>query len=398
MTTQQIESYLKERPGYLKKGAESLCDILDNQGYIVTKEQCADALSNVRKEFRGVEATQTIKYTLTGDVEDFSDKVTPPVDLSNYQPVKVWGKDGNWSASYELKSDEEEEELRKSVEKVKEELKNYIDSRPKKETPKETGKGRGMIVLTDLHLGALVGNLVKNTPEYSYQKAIDYLEDAAERINKRGFSEVRISILGDIIESFTGRNHPETWKELHSTGYGANVVIMAYEILSNFLSKINNLTEVYVIGGNHDRVTQKNDEDSEYGVAKIISYFLNSNSDYEVFYDHMIMTVAMDGIDYILSHGHLPMVKKNPEYLILNYGKNRDNFTLILTGHIHSRQRVDQTNTAMVLSDSRNYRAYSCPSIFTGNFYSEQLGMSSTPGFMVIESHDGKPEVTDITL
>ena len=45
---------------------------------------------------------------------------------------------------------------------------------------------------------------------------------------------------------------------MQSGMYGGNVVIMAYEIIRKFLSQINNLKEVYMVSGNHDRVTSSN--------------------------------------------------------------------------------------------------------------------------------------------
>jgi predicted phosphodiesterase len=396
MTIDNIKNYLKERTGYLKKGAVALKEILETQGYEVDIDSCAVALTETRQEFKNtaVSETTTNYYQIPGDDE----ASMPSFDLNEYKPLKVWGKAGNWSASYELKEDDEEQKLKEFTTDVVKKLQTYVDNRPKLKTASANGKGKGHAVITDLHIGAQVGKLVNDTENYSIEKVVKYLDEVAKQINDENYGEVHISILGDLIESFTGTNHPATWKELSTIGYGSNILIIAYEILNAFLSSINNLTAVYVIGGNHDRITQKNNEDPELGVAHTISHFLNSKLEADVFYNHMIMTVDIDGIDYILTHGHLPLIKKNPEFLILNYGKNRDNFTMILSGHLHSRSKVDQTNTSTVVADAKKYRALVCPSIFTGNFYSESMGFSCSPGFMMFENRNDKPRVIDITL
>ena len=398
MTISNIKSYLKERTGYLKKGASALKDILEAQGFEVTEDDCSIALTETRQEFKdaSVAETTTNYYQVSGEDQ----KHMPSFDLNEYKPLKIWGKAGNWSASYELKSDDEDEELKKFTTETIAKLKDYVDNRPKPKKAEAEGKEIGHVVITDLHIGAQVGKLVNDTENYSIEKVVEYLDEVAKQINDENYGEVHISILGDLIESFTGTNHPATWKELSNVGYGSNVLIIAYEILNAFLSSINNLNTVYMVGGNHDRITQKNNEDPELGVAHTIAHFLNSKLDANVFYNHMILSATIDGIDYILTHGHLPLIKKNPEYLVLNYGKNRDNFTMILSGHLHSRGKVDQvrTNTSTVVADNKKYRALVCPSIFTGNFYSESMGFSCSPGFVTFETKNGKPRVIDTTL
>lgn len=381
-----INDYLKERPGYLKKGPNALYDIMKRQGFDDIELEELEVALREERERRKLMDTPNVETKVVKE---------SPVDFDKYTPVKIWGKEGNWNISYELKSEEEENKIKELID----ELKTYVDSRPKPVIEETKGNGKkGFAVITDLHIGAKVQHLVSKTPEYTIKTVIDYLAEVAKQINEEEYSEVSIGILGDLIESFTGTNHSATWKELDTFGYGSEVLIIAYEILAAFLSSINNLKEVFIVGGNHDRVTQKNDEDPNNSVAHIISYFLNKKIDCPVIYDNMIITAVIDDVDYILTHGHLPMIRKNPEYLILNYGKNRDNFTMLLSGHLHNRGKKDQTNTSMVIADAAKYRAMCCPSIFTGNFYSESSGFSSSPGFMLFESKNGKPRVIDVTL
>ena len=94
-------------------------------------------------------------------------------------------------------------------------------------------------------------------------------------------------------------------------------------------------------------------------------------------------------IQYIITHGHLPEVKKGASKIVNEYGNNRL-FNLILTGHLHSR---------IISDDSRKHRHIWVPSLFTGNRYSKQLGFSSTAGYLRITNNGkDKPNINDITL
>jgi len=56
-------------------------------------------------------------------------------------------------------------------------------------------------------------------------------------------------------------------------------------------------------------------------------------------------------------------------------------------------------HSRIISTDSRKIRHIWCPSLFTGNEYSKQLGFSSTAGYLQIENNGkGFPNVTDITL
>jgi predicted phosphodiesterase len=398
MTINNIKSYLKERPGYLKKGANSLLDILEGQGFIADINDVEIALAETRKEFKSTSVAETTtNYYSIQDEDGTTGKPFPSIDFEQFTPIKVWGKEGNWSVSYEAKQDEEEG--KKKTDEAIAELIKHIDSRPPLQAPTvDTEKGSGVAVITDLHIGAQVGKLVVDTENYSISTVVDYLNEVAKQINDEKYGRVHLSILGDLIESFTGTNHSASWKELHELGYGSNVLIIAYEILSSFLSKINNLEVVYIVGGNHDRVSQKNDEDPQLGVAHTISHFLDKHLECNVFYNHMLLVASVDGIDYIMTHGHLPMIKRTPEYFVLNYAKNKNNFVMLLSGHLHSRSKTEQLNVSTVVSDAKRYRAMICPSIFTGNFYSESVGFTCSPGFVMFESKNGKPRTIDVTL
>jgi len=243
--------------------------------------------------------------------------------------------------------------------------------------------------ITDLHIGAKVEGL-RMTQDYNNEVCKARLKEIAEIINEQGAKEVHINILGDLIESFTGLNHANSWKSMQYGQYGVTVVKTAYLILLDFLCSINNLTQVNSVGGNHDRPTASNKEETNGEIAELISFMLaQSLKSIKFTYNHSVNAQVIDGINYILVHGDKGHSKDSKiGALVFNHGK-QDMFNLVLAGHLHSR---------ITGCDSAKYRKITVPSVFTGNAYSDDLGFSGTAGFIIISNRKGLPQITDYTL
>lgn len=259
-----------------------------------------------------------------------------------------------------------------------------------------TGTGVGVVKIADLHLGAYVDGLIR-TKNFSIDILANKLHDAALQINKRGYETVHVHILGDLIESFTGLSHKNTWKGLDKAMVGAEAVKLVTKILHvNFLNVINNLGDVKVVAGNHDRVTSDNKEDVQGGAANLVCWGL-ALLGYDIEFNPLVITHNVDGICHILTHGHHVISKRSTQQLCWDYGK-QGMYNLICEGHLHStiqklnvRQR-DSYNT--IKDDSVDHKRITCPSFFTGNFYSESLGYTSESGFMITEDNGkGVPNV-----
>lgn len=261
------------------------------------------------------------------------------------------------------------------------------------------GTSTGVLVLADLHVGAKVKDL-QITEDYSYDVIVSRLDQAARHINRFQYKQVELVLLGDFIESFTGLNHSNTWQELEYQGHGSNAVILAYQMLRDFLDKIHNLQAVSIVSGNHDRTTIKTELDPKGGVAQIIAFMLNSTCKwFQVKWDPMLISKEIDGIQYILTHNHLGVSKNDMSKVFWEYGV-QDKYNVLLGGHWHSRrkkrlyQQVDE-----IVWDQANYRSITVAPIFTGNFYSESNGWTSSSGITIVENNGaGKPNVYDITL
>lgn len=249
--------------------------------------------------------------------------------------------------------------------------------------------------IADLHVGAKTIGL-KLTPDFDLKILNARLADAAIAINAQKGKKVTIGVLGDLIESFTGLNHENSWQSMEFGAYGAKAVVMAFETLSTFFDQINNLKTIKLIGGNHDRSTSNNKIDRKTTVAEIVFFMLQQKygTIYNLEYDTMVLTHDLgEKIKLILAHGDRRILKKAGTSLdskVIEFG-DKEKFNVILTGHLHSRG---------VNEDKVHYRWYKVPSIFSGNFYSEENGWNALPGMMIItEDHKSKlPIVIDYPL
>lgn len=267
-----------------------------------------------------------------------------------------------------------------------EEIKNLLRQDIKYTPLKREKEGRIIVVsLADLHIGAYVDNLVK-TKSFSIGTVIELLEQSVLLINEYNAKEVHIRLLGDLIESFTGLNHKNSWKGLQKGMIGAEVVKFATKILhDHFLSKIVNLKGVSIIAGNHDRVTSSKDEDTDGDAANLIAWGLELIG-YNVKFNPFVLSEYIDGINYIDLHGHDFISRKSTKDICWDYGM-QGVFNFIREGHLHSiieKLSVTQVSKFQTIKDDAiDHRRMNIPSFFTGNSFSERLGYTSNSGFIV---------------
>jgi predicted phosphodiesterase len=262
-----------------------------------------------------------------------------------------------------------------------------------------SGSGTGVLVLADFHVGAKVEGL-QLTDDFGYDVIVSRLDQAARQVNRLQYEAVEVVMLGDFIESFTGLNHPNSWQELEYGGYGSNVVILAYKILRDFMDKIHNLSAISIVSGNHDRTSIKSNLDPKGGVAQLLAFMLEqSNPMLSVEWNPVILSKQIDGIQYIMSHNHHGIAKNDMTKIFWEHGA-QGSYNILLGGHWHSRRSKKAYRTAdMIHWDQANYRAISVAPLFTGNFYSESNGWTSSSGITIIENNGaGKPNVYDYTL
>lgn len=334
----------------------------------------------------------TMKVEEIQNIDSVDTKVLVPVTITNY---------GCWIKFKPIEKNPEIE-YQKLIDDVLISIENFRHN-PVNHNPT---RGVGVLNLADFHIGADVSDLIL-TPDFNTDILVGYLDRIATVINSYGYSQVHVNMLGDYFESISGLNHLNTFKSLGKGMYGAKVIILAATMIGDFLNKINNLAEVNVISGNHDRLTPQADIDNEGGAAELLSHILSLKMQSIKFnYHTYCLRPTIDGICYLLTHGHFKMDKKDIGKMVNLFGSTNV-FTLWLSGHIHSRHthktkvnRPLMFNTYVAVSDDEaNYRKIVLPALFTGNFYSETLGYTSTGGFVITENNgNGKPNVYDHSI
>lgn len=281
-------------------------------------------------------------------------------------------------------------------------LKNQLKGiKPLNNTKK--GNGIGVITLTDFHFGAYI-SAMNITPEFSIDILCRMLNQAAERLNRMEYKEVHVHLLGDLIESFTGLNHKNSWKGLDKGMFGVSAVKLFVKLFKkHFLDLVNNLGKIKLVAGNHDRVTSDNKEDVDGGAAELVAWGLDLIG-YDIEFKRDVLVHKVDGVNYILNHGHLGLTnKKSTQEICWMYGE-KGIFNFITEGHLHSR--ISKLNAKqvslfkMILDDNIDCRRQVCPSLFTGNTFSEDGGWNTLAGFIITESNINKNgiDVLDVSL
>ena len=260
-------------------------------------------------------------------------------------------------------------------------------------------KVEGVLKWSDLHFGAHIRNLIK-TPNYDSNILLDGLLESVEDLNSLGFEKTHIHINGDLIESFTGLSHINSWMSLDKNQIGAKSIILCCELLEKALNKIKNLASIKIVAGNHDRITSNNKEDVKGGAAELIAWGLTLKG-FDVEFNPMIITHKVNGINHINLHGHLGLSKRSSSDIILDYGI-QGCYNLICEGHLHSYIETlsikQRSAFKMVSDDSINYRRMHLQSFFTGNYYSESLGYTTNAGYSIFwDNGKGKPKHLNAT-
>lgn len=375
-----------------------------NQRYLLSKEQVKQ-LQKLREfqqtEFKEIRRTLNDSGKVISTVEKLGQKKL--IDIpSNHEIKRVSTNVTNgqqWIITEPIKEAELFEE--KTAEDIKQILLKEFENVVKFETTFINGNKVGNVIIADLHLGAYIDGLV-NTRDYSIPILINYLESIVQNVNLMNYSEVNILFLGDMIESFTGLNHKNSWKGLQKGMIAAEVIKFSVNILhEKLLSKINNLNLIKLVAGNHDRLTSDKDEDTDGGACDLIAFGLDLRG-YNIEFHPTVISCEIDGINYILLHGHKGISRRATKDICWDFGK-KGIYNVVLEGHLHSIIQKMSVNMKgkfnIIKDDSVDHIRMNARSLFTGNGYSEDLGYTSNAGFSIITNNGkGLPNINNILL
>ena len=247
----------------------------------------------------------------------------------------------------------------------------------------------------DLHLGAHIRNLLL-TKDYDSDILMKGLLTSVEEVNVYGFKKVHVHINGDLIESFSGLNHINSWMSMNKDQIGANAIKLCTDILHKAFSKINNLGLIQIVAGNHDRTSKANDEDVKGGAADLIAWGLQLMG-YNVEFHPYITTHLVEGINHVNLHGEKGISKRSTKDIIWDYGiKGKYNF--VFEAHLHSL--IEKLSASardkfkVIRDDAIDHRRMHLQPFFTGNYYSETLGFNSNAGYCIVwDNGRGLPQV-----
>ena len=242
--------------------------------------------------------------------------------------------------------------------------------------------------VSDIHIGAkncdMKGNVIHNT-----EIVRRHFHTIAETTNRRQSKAVTLLINGDIIESFTGTNHPNTFQEMEFQATYANGLILARNLIMELIGAIDNLVRVLVISGNHDRMSPKSSEDTMGGVAHLLSEFITIyRPDLEVKWSPYVLTHVQANVNFIFAHGDKKFCEKDFYKVILEHG-DPNMYNVVVLGHFHSRQ---------IKHDNSKGRLMILPSIAQGGQFANDHGFNARAGFTLFEANGLNLTHTDVML
>lgn len=279
-----------------------------------------------------------------------------------------------------------EEELYNSLKEYlpKIDVSKYKTTKEASYIPKEL-----YVVIGDMHIGL-------ETDFFNVESSRKVLKTMAKNINlevkSKGYTDVILLFLGDVMHTVSGVNHANMWKDLEPGLWGAEAMIKPYELIAQFIGNIEYVTEIYGVGGNHDRLADRKDlEPSDEGGKMVFFMLDNTFPDVKVEWDPDKIIFKRNYLTFILLHGDQGQDKKSGQDIAWNLGDSKT-YNVILVGHTHSRQ-ISKND------DGKDYRKMVCPAFCPTDSYAERLGYNSLPGYLLInEDGNGYPVVKDIPL
>jgi len=216
--------------------------------------------------------------------------------------------------------------------------------------------------------------------------------ETVKAANANGSQEVHMICAGDLFESIIpGGMHQGQVMDMD----GDEQVMFALDVFEEMLAIVHLgvhrsvAIKLHGIGGNHDRIQAKREEDRKrtgtllfYAMLEKLvllrSKFVQQNIEILHRYEDGIISFAVDGegLSFIGHHGDSPMAKKQAEKQINMHktGQAR-NFTILFQGHMHSHKCLDE---------GPNFVYLQLGAVTSGDSYVQnQICEGSQPSFII---------------
>ena len=350
MTKEEIKKFLKEKPGYLKEGAERLSERLD-----CSVDTCRNALKEARIEAKGNDFD--LENVNTSEITEFKKFLKDnEIDEADIKSVKFWqnmGGDNRFSVV--VKGEED------IIKQQKEELVNFIESYSPKVEKEYTSKEDQVayeISLPDIHYGKSTGQTLDEAEE-------EYMNTVKDLLNKsKGLNIERIILpIGNDGMNSEGMSRATTkgtpqqdsaeWQETF-VGY-CSLMVRAICYLARTAP-----VDVVVIQGNHDY------ERMFYSGEFLRAFFLNdervnidNSYDSRKYYSY--------GVNLIMyTHGdkekpaEMPLIMATEEPMLFANAKFRE----VHCGHLHKE----------MVNEYRGVKVRFIPSICSNDAWHKMMG------------------------
>jgi predicted phosphodiesterase len=238
------------------------------------------------------------------------------------------------------------------------------------------------VVIADVHLGRFTN---ETYGQYNVEIIRQRLGEIAAVANSYN-CPVNVFMLGDLIESFTGKNKPNAWKQIEM--HGAEVALTAYDVLEEFFGSIPNIDKILFVGGNHDRITDNKDDDNAGQVLSIVHGIFLRKGRFWTSFDPTMQNIKIDGVNYILTHGDKKISKLPGSELVMRYGISNE-YNCILSAHLHHKQIVEEGTM---------FTKRVVPPIASSSEYEYHSGWTSNPGFLIIQSYGKQIKIEEYPL
>lgn len=249
------------------------------------------------------------------------------------------------------------------------------------------------VMLSDLHYGASFNTFLNTyNSEIAKKRVNKYKDEIIKLYDLNSPKEINIELLGDLIE-----NALHITSRLDTDRNVAEQVIEASELLAEFIFQIADYTavpvNVYLVEGNHDRVTIKREEamtgESFTGIMReIIKLRLNGviNVNFvDTSYTDDICVMKVFDKHIGLLHGHHEK-KQNAKKNLNEFLEGYDYLHEIHCGHWHN---VEVTREGVIINGS----------VKGTDKYSQNLRYNSPPQqIVVIYNQDGSEQINKIIL
>lgn len=257
-------------------------------------------------------------------------------------------------------------------------------------TPAEKVANDVTLVFTDMHNGADTRGIDDAPREYHSGIVTELLQQMASDIKHYyKYDRVSVMFLGDAIESATGLNHKNTWKNLEKGMYGSRVIFDTRDKFAMLASDLG-VSRMSFVTGNHGRQSAANDLDQRGEFEQIIYRMVDEMlEDVEVKYHTRAISMPMRTINLIGLHGDKKLIKQDAGYIIRKYG-DPNVYNLIIYGHIHKLE---------VKQDTEFYRVETCSALVPGADYALDNFAVAPIGYKVIQDLGrGLPNTSNCVL